>query len=964
MSGAPLRRMRSLQPGIPLHLAPRIPTTVARSQPAPIDNRTNDEKEFDRLVDDDSFIDKVISASLILMRSRRNRLANDPVDMSSIKDSLTAYQQKIKSLNLESITSTINAQITAKSDTEFAENINNLAMRSSNLDKTVIQITKRINELCGGEPNEVRRKIREGIKEAVSNLRQKVGGSGPDIVKIRRNIEDLLVKLAYSWSTFNNSYVINYTLLGGAGVGKTTLAEAIAKCMYAFGLISSPEVIKAEKPDLVGQYVGQTAHLTNAVLYRSLEKTLFIDEAYALVGDSDNNTGAYGKEAIAEIINFTPKFQGHLCFIVAGYKKDMDVSFFSQNEGLRRRFPTIINMKPYPIEDVCNAIVSRIVGKDGKYSVDANENTFRNQIEKAVYFIQLIIRLIYLDTTFPNGFDDYFKIPEMTDKSKKYNFFENNYFNLAPIVRIIYFSQNVNRRNIMKAYIMKYILGIKEFDIFPNQMGDIQNICDIIMTQDWYQNPTRSPTIADAINIINSYMSLRSNHKIIVLPQDPNSTRMPTVDQTSGKLSGARLDFHFCTNGLQPSLVNNEKIMPLLDRVQNAHSERTNIFGIIRNTVTNSSKTVNIAGDLVGDDYKIVKENLAKLYTEAVRSLANIFLNDTSRQNTAVPGYLDIDFLEMENQYIKSKMQETQVVGGEEIDYMDLPETKSSFNLDVTTGGIAMRVKDFPKDAACQGNYNNPKLLNKGQEAVNAIEQGQKAMKEKEEKMKLINNYSKLNDALESGDTQQMISAISSVDKSKARTSPSQAEAIISVLLESLKNDIAKRFYPTILAISSKSSSQIIDASSQEKCFGKIKDILKGKDPSNTNPTFTEEENKALYDACLGASITKKFKKELIELNTLNLHDDIIDDVINKQENISKKIAERYIASGAPFPGYQPQAAPQLQQQVYRGAAGPTPSGVYEKRNPFAHLYNSSKKGGSKTRKATTNQRKRRTYKK
>ncbi len=717
------RRQRTVDPQTLLRINPQ-PKTATVSQAPSIDNRTDDEKKFDSLVDDDSFIDKVISSSLILMRSRRNRLANNPVEMTTVKDSFTAYKQKIKSLKLDSISSTINAQIAKKSDDEFADKINKLAIQSSNIDSKIIQLTRRINELCNGELDEIRNKFRKGIKEAVASLRKKVSGSGEDIIKIRRNIEDVLVKLAYSWSTFNNSYIINYTLLGGAGVGKTTLAEEIAKCMYAFGLISSPEIIKAEKPDLVGQYIGQTAHLTNAVLYRALESTLFIDEAYALVGDSKSNSGSYGREAIAEIINFTPKFQGHICFIVAGYKKDMDRSFFSQNDGLRRRFPTVINMKPYPVEDACNAIVSRIVDKDGKNSQDKNK--FRNEIEKSVYFIQLLIRLIYIDTTFPNGFDDYFKIPEMTDKSKKYNFFDNNYFNLAPIIRIIYFSQNVNRRNIMKAYIMNKILGIKEFDIFPNQMGDIQNICDIIMTQDWYQNTTRSPTLDDSISIINTYLALRSTHKIIVLPQDPKSTTKSLVDETTGKISDRRLDFNFCSNGLQPSVINNDKIIPLLDKIQKKSTDGTNIVGMIKSTVTNTSDYVNIAGELVGNDYNIVKNNLAKLYTKAVINLANIFLNDYSNQNTpnvAVPGYLDIDFLQMEYEYIKSKKQDN---ADGEINYMDMPESNSSIKLDVSTGGKAERLKDFPKNNVCLGNYNNPELVNKGREIIDLVEKGQK----------------------------------------------------------------------------------------------------------------------------------------------------------------------------------------------------------------------------------------------
>jgi SpoVK/Ycf46/Vps4 family AAA+-type ATPase len=138
----------------------------------------------------------------------------------------------------------------------------------------------------------------------------------------------------------------HFVFLGPPGTGKTTVARVIAKIFYAFGLLDIPEVIEAQRSDLVGEYLGATAIKTNELIDSALGGVLFIDEAYSLVNEGDGQSDRFGMEAVQTLLKRAEDNREDLIIVLAGYEKQME-SFLATNPGLGSRFATRIKFPTY-----------------------------------------------------------------------------------------------------------------------------------------------------------------------------------------------------------------------------------------------------------------------------------------------------------------------------------------------------------------------------------------------------------------------------------------------------------------------------------------------------------------------------------------------------------------------------------------------------------------------------------------
>jgi ATPase family associated with various cellular activities (AAA)/AAA lid domain len=160
----------------------------------------------------------------------------------------------------------------------------------------------------------------------------------------------------------------HFVFSGPSGTGKTTVARILGRVFHALGLLGGEHLVEAQRADLVGEFLGQTAVKANELIDSALGGVLFVDEAYSLSNSGYGKGDAYGDEALQVLLKRAEDNRDRLVVILAGYPEGMD-RLLAANPGLGSRFTTRVDFPSYRPQELIR--IGEVLAAEGGDRWDA-----------------------------------------------------------------------------------------------------------------------------------------------------------------------------------------------------------------------------------------------------------------------------------------------------------------------------------------------------------------------------------------------------------------------------------------------------------------------------------------------------------------------------------------------------------------------------------------------------------------
>ena len=211
-----------------------------------------------------------------------------------------------------------------------------------------------------GQSEPIEKKATEKIKEMIGQplvkqqLEDFIAQSEMDKIRVARGLSD------------GSTITRNMVFAGPPGVGKTEFARLVGQALYENGVLPENKLVEVSAArDLIAGYKGQTAEKTHEVAASAYGGVLFVDEAYALLGDSGE--GDFEAKAVQQLLKEAEDHRDELVVILAGYDAQMRELFEKGNSGLKRRFPYWITFENYTHDEFVD--IFKLMLKNSKSTI-------------------------------------------------------------------------------------------------------------------------------------------------------------------------------------------------------------------------------------------------------------------------------------------------------------------------------------------------------------------------------------------------------------------------------------------------------------------------------------------------------------------------------------------------------------------------------------------------------------------
>lgn len=183
-------------------------------------------------------------------------------------------------------------------------------------------------------------------------------GLGTVKSEVRRQAELLRVEKLRETAGLTSPDVTRHLVFtGNPGTGKTTIARLVGEIYATLKILEKGQLVEVDKSGLVGGFLGQSEKKTAEAVQNALGGVLFVDEAYALVGDE------YGESVIDVLVKAAEDNRDDLVIILAGYTHPMG-ELLDANPGLRSRFRTVIDFPDYTTDELTQIFTTMVEKSD------------------------------------------------------------------------------------------------------------------------------------------------------------------------------------------------------------------------------------------------------------------------------------------------------------------------------------------------------------------------------------------------------------------------------------------------------------------------------------------------------------------------------------------------------------------------------------------------------------------------